>query len=620
MKLKSFWHYALFLVLLQTLFFASCSISSSGSKSSGIEDEEEIYYTVTYSSEHGTPPGVIKVKADTSLTDEQLPELEADGYTFCGWYIESKKVSVGYVVSKNINLIALWETIVPEIAEYKVRHYLQDIETSTYIEDTELCETLTGTIGNKTEAAAKDITGFTVQEFSQVVIASDGSSVVSIYYDRNTIILTLELDGGSGIATSVSGKYGSSISINTSFLTKDGYAFSEWSPSLPSTFTENSTHTAIWSANTYTLSFNKNNDSATGTMQDMSITYGESVVLTSCTYECSGYHFGGWAISADGNVSYADEATFLIGTSDITLYAVWVENGSHAIVYVNTDGAENENPSSFKETDAITLVSASKTGYEFAGWYTDEDYTQQITGWSAGEKTESITLYAKWKAATVSYTVKYYLQNLNDTASYTEDSALCETLTGITGENTEAAVKEITGFIVQNFNQVTIAADGSTVVSIYYDRNIITLTLDLDGGSGLSLLSGLYGSSVTEPDIPVKDGYTFDSWTPSLPSTFIENGTYTAVWTSAVISATVESISDLEVTTSTSGNIITVSVTDSSSYTDFVWYVNGKVQSDETSSSFAFDMTELDDDVYEIIVVAEKDDSYYSAEVIVKKN
>ena len=55
---------------------------------------------------------------------------------------------------------------------------------------------MTGTTGAKTAAAAIDKTGFTTGEVTQTTIKPDGSTVVDIYYTRNSYTLTVETETG----------------------------------------------------------------------------------------------------------------------------------------------------------------------------------------------------------------------------------------------------------------------------------------------------------------------------------------------------------------------------------------------------------------------------------------
>ena len=83
---------------------------------------------------------------------------------------------------------------------------------------------------------------------------------------------------------------------------------------------------------------------------------------------------------------------------------------------------------------------------------------------------QSPTLYAVWTAnANTRYTVIHWLENADDNEySYRES----ETKTGATGAQTSAAAKSYTGFTAQTIAQQTIAGDGSTIVSVYYKRNV----------------------------------------------------------------------------------------------------------------------------------------------------
>lgn len=83
---------------------------------------------------------------------------------------------------------------------------------------------------------------------------------------------------------------------------------------------------------------------------------------------------------------------FIMPDSDIDLVAEF-EPIEYTITYL--DGTSNLNPEVYTVEDVITLTDAEKIGYEFLGWYSDED--EKI------EKIENfvgnITLTAKWKQA-----------------------------------------------------------------------------------------------------------------------------------------------------------------------------------------------------------------------------
>lgn len=139
--------------------------------------------------------------------------------------------------------------------------------------------------------------------------------------------------------------------------------------------------------------------------------------------------------------------------------------------------------------------------------------------------TETVT----YSPAEVNYTVKHYQQNVdNDNYVLVET----ETKTGYTNSLISANLKKkYDGFTALNYNtDVKIAADGSTIVEIKYDRNYYMLSLNLDGGYGVEPIYARYGAAITL-GTPTKAGYTFTGWDKSVPTTMPANDvTLTAQW------------------------------------------------------------------------------------------
>lgn len=141
----------------------------------------------------------------------------------------------------------------------------------------------------------------------------------------------------------------------------------------------------------------------------------------------------------------------------------------------------------------------------------------------------NVTETVVYKPAVVNYTVKHYQQNVdNDNYVLVET----ETKTGLTNSLISANLKKkYDGFTALNYNtDVKIAADGSTIVEIKYDRNYYMLSLNLDGGYGVEPIYARYGAAITL-GTPTKAGYTFTGWDKSVPTTMPANDvTLTAQW------------------------------------------------------------------------------------------
>lgn len=149
----------------------------------------------------------------------------------------------------------------------------------------------------------------------------------------------------------------------------------------------------------------------------------------------------------------------------------------------------------------------------------DKDYTYNVV----------------YKPTNVNYTVIHYKQNLDDD-KYTE--AARETKQGLTNSTVPEVENTYDGFYALLYEKPNIAADGSTVVEIYYDRYYYLMNFDLDGGYGVEPIYARYGTQIGTVGTPTKAGYTFGGWsldgknTVDLPETMpAENRTYKAVWT-----------------------------------------------------------------------------------------
>ena len=168
----------------------------------------------------------------------------------------------------------------------------------------------------------------------------------------------------------------------------------------------------------------------------------------------------GWK-DASGNLV----SSVTLNGSDVTLTA-WVENG-HWITY-DSQGGTYVAPAFVKGNGTTTAPAApTRPGYTFRHW----SATVGGAAFTFGQPLDqALTLYAVWTANTnTRYTVIHWQENAND-----DDYSFAESETkyGTTGAQTNATAKSYTGFTAQTITQETIAGDGSTIVSVYYKRNV----------------------------------------------------------------------------------------------------------------------------------------------------
>lgn len=142
---------------------------------------------------------------------------------------------------------------------------------------------------------------------------------------------------------------------------------------------------------------------------------------------------------------------------------------------------------------------------------------------------ENVTINVVYKPTNVDYTVIHYQQNV-DNDMYREVER--ETKQWLTNSQVPESAKSYEGFYSLIYERPNVAADGSTVIEVYYDRYYYLMTFDLDGGYGTEPIYARYGASIGAITEPTKPGYAFAGWDKTIPTTMpAANTSYKANWT-----------------------------------------------------------------------------------------
>ena len=162
---------------------------------------------------------------------------------------------------------------------------------------------------------------------------------------------------------------------------------------------------------------------------------------------------------------------------------------------------------------------AATPGYTFGGWNKADG-----TAWDyASDKvTDNITLYAKWAANT--YTITFDTAGGSEIAPITQDygtqiaAPANPTRKGYTFKGWDKEIPE------------TMPAENITVKA-QWEINQYTITFDTNGGSEIAPITQEYGTHITAPADPTREGYTFIGWDKEIPTTMpAENITLKARW------------------------------------------------------------------------------------------
>ncbi|WP_304958059.1 InlB B-repeat-containing protein [Faecalibaculum rodentium] len=173
----------------------------------------------------------------------------------------------------------------------------------------------------------------------------------------------------------------------------------------------------------------------------------------------------------------------------------------------NSNGGSFVNSKEFTIGQTIDLNEKPvREGYEFAGWTLNGKDVKTITIANVPEGAKAVTVDAKWEAIEVSYTVRYWKQSVSDDVNAADadkkyDYAETATKKALTGSEVDPSNdKDWTGFRYNGSNSsktTTIAADGSTVIDVRYDRIKCTAEFEYSRNNTKTYV-GLFGAPFTD--------------------------------------------------------------------------------------------------------------------------
>ena len=172
----------------------------------------------------------------------------------------------------------------------------------------------------------------------------------------------------------------------------------------------------------------------------------------------------GWAANQNGTDDITKNIAVPEGSTSVNVYAI-IKEGYW--VTFDSDGGSIVDSQFVLHGDNLVLdksTTPTKPGYEFAGWYNDSTMVDD-----GATVASSMTLTAHWTPKQVSYTVIHWWENADDDGYSFHES---ENKTGLTGTEANAKAKSYDGFTAQPVTKKIIKGDGSTIVSVYYKRNM----------------------------------------------------------------------------------------------------------------------------------------------------
>ena len=355
---------------------------------------------------------------------------------------------------------------------YTVKHMLQDVTGDGYTEDAAARQTLHGTTGAATNAAAKSYEGFTAQAVEQKTIAADGSTVVEIKYDRNSYEVTYAYvgtapAGASALPEKATVKYGAPVAVAAA-ATAPGYTFSGWSQKEDFTMpAENVTITGSFTANgntAYTVEHYQQNLAGDGydlVEADTEHLTGETdTTATANPKTYTGFTFDG---TVEGTVASGNIA----GDGSLVLKLYYTRN-SYDVTYAYTgtvpaDASALPEKAAVKYGASVTVAEAATAkGHTFSGWSTG-DFTMPA---------QDVEITGSFTANPYNVTVEYYFDKAQDTdMTRVQSVTYGETFTTAAAAETDRNGVHYTLDWVENNGLTVSDIEADNVVRVYYAKD-----------------------------------------------------------------------------------------------------------------------------------------------------
>ena len=454
------------------------------------------HYTVTFDSTGGSE--VIE-KTMAVTYGEQLGDMPVPirtGYFFHGWYdapVEGKcygnsdgKGTSRYDKTENCTLYAQWI----------INRYTITFDTAGGSE----IAPITQDYGTQITAPANPAReGYTFLGWDKAIPTTMPAENMTItaQWEINQYTITFDTNGGSEIAP-ITQDYGTAITAPES-PTREGYTFIGWDKAIPTTMpAENVTITAQWKVNQYTITF----DTAGGS-EIAPITQNYDTAITAPANPTKeGYTFIGWDKAIPSTMP----------AENMTITAKWKVN-QYTITFDTAGGSEIASITQDYGTAITAPANPTREGYTFLGW--DKAIPTTMPA-------ENMTITAKWEIN--QYTITFDTAGGSTVAPITQDYGT---------QISAPANPTREGYTFIGWDKVipeTMSAENVTITA-QWEINQYTITFDTNGGSEIASITQDYGTAITAPADPTREGYTFIGWDREIPTTMpAENITLKAKW------------------------------------------------------------------------------------------
>lgn len=381
--------------------------------------------TITVTFDYGTGSNT---KSETYGSTYVLPtQPYRTGYTFQGWWTQASggtqiTTSTTVSTSSNHTVYAHWSvdtctvTLNVDGSTYMTRTVNYGSPISDWPTPTKTGYTFAGWYTSSSGGVLVNTNSAITSSFTAYAHWTANNYKLNITVGVGIEAVFYKINGNSTYSNTTSNlnidvTYGTTIycyGVAKSYYIAPTYTSTNvWSQAVS---TSGNTFNISTTLKTYTLKYNGNGNTGGTVPSNKTWQYGQQgLVVGTSDLSKTGYTRNGWNTRADGGgTQYGDTAviTFDNNASDLTLYSKWVANTYSLSFNVNGgSGSVNGVNVTYDGKYSNLPAGPSRTGYTFAGWFTEASGGTQIKSTDTVKITSNTTLYAHWTANT--YYIKY---------------------------------------------------------------------------------------------------------------------------------------------------------------------------------------------------------------------
>ena len=446
------------------------------------------------------------------------------GYSFLGWSLTEKgEVIDPETMTVPVDGITFYAVFEAQTVNYTVKKFFMNVEGDDWMAPVDETRSAVTDTTVALDFAKEEATGFTIDEANSTksaTIAGDGSTVFVIYYNRDTVEVTVD-----GITSDM--YYQSELTTPATPAAAPGYAHGGWAYAngTPVEFpveigTEDIVINSVWNKLSFNLTFKDSKGNVisgpTSTEYDADITAPE-------VEDKEGYTFIGWIAEVTG-----EKFNGKMPAKDVVYVETW--NDGNYVPYkvetwiMNVDGEYELTTEAYGS--ALTGNTQGITANAIPGFTVDAEKSV-LSAVIVGDGSTVLKAYYARNMYTITF------DGENEQQVYFGDALPVVEPAAQTG-------KTFTGWVVEGTNEkapATMPANDVALVSTWSDT-VYTITYIVEGVV-IATDEYIYGADVTAPADPEAYGKKFNRWAPAVPETMpAENLIISAIFDSAIYKVT----------------------------------------------------------------------------------